>query len=582
MCALASVARAQVAVFSGPGAQTSLGGGGSRMVLLAKGQYVVFYNNGAGVDYVTSLDAVTFSTPQPASTTPASYGFSAAQHGNTLGFVWANSDATGFSLWYREATITAGSVTFGAPTLVTSHAVDTRGYQATLAFSAGGTPYIAALEYGQAYVGPAGPGCGALGRYRPIHYLLQNGTWMMRGYCNNFDTIRDPNSISIAPSGQNMIVSSSIDANMSTVIAGDAGELGEPWHMVPAVDHLLPGQISTVQSITTDTDVHVLYRDGAGTLSYGRQDGTNLDLNGVLADVTVLNSAARNPALSRPLASTGCYVAAYTVGNSIRVRTFSSTIASLSAERTLFTSTTAPNNLSAELENATAPALMWQDGTSILFGFAAAGARPTLAATPAQLPADGTSMIDVTSTPFLDACGAPIPEGTLVTVTTTTGSIVDFDASSEFAGTQVPADSSGRVTFAVRVGMTGGPATIAAMPITGGTNAQIGVTLTMVPPGCGDAMLDMPNGEQCDSGGVDTATCNGANCQAPRCGDGYVNFAAGEQCETGELCDMASCKFTFTIGGGCHGCGASGPGSALSSIACLAFVMRRRRRHLNQ
>src|SRR5262249_45828814 len=45
---------------------------------------------------------------------------------------------------------------------------------------------------------------------------------------------------------------------------------------------------------------------------------------------------------------------------------------------------------------------------------------------------------------------------------------------------------------------------------------------------CGDGHLDP--GEACDSGGIDTATCD-ADCSVPLCGDGYVNTLR-EQCDT--------------------------------------------------
>jgi carboxypeptidase-like protein len=52
---------------------------------------------------------------------------------------------------------------------------------------------------------------------------------------------------------------------------------------------------------------------------------------------------------------------------------------------------------------------------------------------------------------------------------------------------------------------------------------------------CGDGVVDAAAGEQCDQGGVDTATCN-SNCTLPFCGDGHVNLAAGEQCELDAHC----------------------------------------------
>ena len=47
---------------------------------------------------------------------------------------------------------------------------------------------------------------------------------------------------------------------------------------------------------------------------------------------------------------------------------------------------------------------------------------------------------------------------------------------------------------------------------------------------CGDNMVESP--EQCDSGGVDTATCD-SDCTAPTCGDGHLNTKTqpAEQCD---------------------------------------------------
>jgi hypothetical protein len=46
---------------------------------------------------------------------------------------------------------------------------------------------------------------------------------------------------------------------------------------------------------------------------------------------------------------------------------------------------------------------------------------------------------------------------------------------------------------------------------------------------CGDGIVTA--GEDCDTGGVNTSTCDGGDCTVPVCGDGYVNAAAGEQCD---------------------------------------------------
>jgi cysteine-rich repeat protein len=69
---------------------------------------------------------------------------------------------------------------------------------------------------------------------------------------------------------------------------------------------------------------------------------------------------------------------------------------------------------------------------------------------------------------------------------------------------------------------------------------------------CGDGDL-LIGVEQCDSGGVDSSTCNGSSCTLSVCGDGHINLAAGEACDNGAENGVAggSCDAT------CHipGCG---------------------------
>jgi cysteine-rich repeat protein len=55
---------------------------------------------------------------------------------------------------------------------------------------------------------------------------------------------------------------------------------------------------------------------------------------------------------------------------------------------------------------------------------------------------------------------------------------------------------------------------------------------------CGDGLV-YAGVEACDTGGTDTATCNGGTCTTPMCGDNYFNAAAGEECDEGLTPDPA-------------------------------------------
>ena len=103
-----------------------------------------------------------------------------------------------------------------------------------------------------------------------------------------------------------------------------------------------------------------------------------------------------------------------------------------------------------------------------------------------------------------------------------------------------------------------------------------GATCTM--SACGDGYLNLAAGELCDDG-KDTSSCNVANCQPPACGDGIVNFAAGEECEDGTWCDVPTCKFNFSVGGGCAGCASHGGGVGAWWLVALAWLIGRRRSH---
>jgi cysteine-rich repeat protein len=62
---------------------------------------------------------------------------------------------------------------------------------------------------------------------------------------------------------------------------------------------------------------------------------------------------------------------------------------------------------------------------------------------------------------------------------------------------------------------------------------------------CGDGKPNTTAMEECDTSGVDTASCNGRTCTTSRCGDGVYNPIAGEECDTKG--DTKACDSDCTI-----------------------------------
>jgi cysteine-rich repeat protein len=62
---------------------------------------------------------------------------------------------------------------------------------------------------------------------------------------------------------------------------------------------------------------------------------------------------------------------------------------------------------------------------------------------------------------------------------------------------------------------------------------------------CGDALVNFPAGEQCDTGGA-SPSCD-VDCTAVVCGDGLVNPVAGEQCDDGNNVDTDACHNNCTL-----------------------------------
>jgi len=101
----------------------------------------------------------------------------------------------------------------------------------------------------------------------------------------------------------------------------------------------------------------------------------------------------------------------------------------------------------------------------------------SLSASPTAIPADGSSTSTITSSVIKDADGNAVAQGTLITVSTSLGTITTADASALYTGIQVAADANGRISFTLRAPSSGGTAYISAASVggsaTGSTTVQI-------------------------------------------------------------------------------------------------------------
>ncbi len=61
------------------------------------------------------------------------------------------------------------------------------------------------------------------------------------------------------------------------------------------------------------------------------------------------------------------------------------------------------------------------------------------------------------------------------------------------------------------------------------------------PAQCGDGVLNLKAGEQCETPGHDTSDCDAGDCTPVVCGDGYANAAAHEECDDGNTLDSDAC-----------------------------------------
>jgi hypothetical protein len=97
------------------------------------------------------------------------------------------------------------------------------------------------------------------------------------------------------------------------------------------------------------------------------------------------------------------------------------------------------------------------------------------------VPADGVSTVAVVSDTIRNNDGTVVADGTLVTVSSTSGTVEAEDADPTQAGLQV-ASQGGRVRFRVRAGEVALPAEVTARSVVGKASGQTTVTLTDATP----------------------------------------------------------------------------------------------------
>ncbi|MCX7943448.1 MAG: hypothetical protein N2746_02940, partial [Deltaproteobacteria bacterium] len=100
-----------------------------------------------------------------------------------------------------------------------------------------------------------------------------------------------------------------------------------------------------------------------------------------------------------------------------------------------------------------------------------------LYANPQEINADGISTSNITSDPIKDDKNNIVPEGVLITVSTTIGTITTPDVDPNTSGIQIATDTNGKISFTVRSSTVAGVATIKASSVVG--NASGSVNLKM-------------------------------------------------------------------------------------------------------
>ena len=104
-----------------------------------------------------------------------------------------------------------------------------------------------------------------------------------------------------------------------------------------------------------------------------------------------------------------------------------------------------------------------------------------LTATPDAVVAGPGPTVIVTSDAIVDAMSVIVADGTLITVSTTRGTVTTADASTSIPGVQVTT-VSGQIAFVVDAGTQAGTAVISATSVQGGAVGETTVTITPGPP----------------------------------------------------------------------------------------------------
>lgn len=234
--------------------------------------------------------------------------------------------------------------------------------------------------------------------------------------------------------------SGAIKSSQKPITIVPAMPTGYPLPTLHADPTAIPGNGSSISNITSDP-----ITDPYGNIIHGGTYTVEVDSGTIIAvDVD------GNP------------------GNGIQVVADSSGVISFSVRSAQTTGT------------ATVSAYTMQGGPTaqVTVEYVAGVPSGTLALTPSvpEIAADGQSTVTVTSSVIADAWGNQVPEGTLITVSSTLGSITTPDADGGIAGIQTTVSAAGTVSFTVQAGALAGQCGITATSVAGSAQGTTAVS----------------------------------------------------------------------------------------------------------